>query len=83
MTEFKQFIVERHPDPDTLFILNDDVFEPMCRLATEFAEKQVNIALGNVSNRRKLLNPFAEWLKKDDNHNLINKYMVDAYLESI
>ena len=32
---------------------------------------------------RELLNGFAEWLKNDDDHNLINKYTVDAYLESI
>tara|TARA_R110000744_G_scaffold375206_2_gene488526 strand:+ start:108 stop:446 length:339 start_codon:yes stop_codon:yes gene_type:complete len=38
-----------------------------------------------VSNgtQRELLNGFAEWLKNDDDHNLIGKYTVDAYLESI
>ena len=41
------------------------------------------LLLFNVSNRRELLLDFAEWLKKDDDHNLINKYTVDAYLESI
>ena len=57
MTEFKQFIVERHPDPDTLFVLENDVFEQMCKLATEFAEKTVKDydLLHNVSNSRELL----------------------------
>ena len=46
------------------------------------AEAQ-QLILPIVSNQRELLNTFAEWLKKDDDHNLINKYTVDAYLESI
>tara|TARA_R110002020_G_scaffold472128_1_gene699802 strand:- start:78 stop:329 length:252 start_codon:yes stop_codon:yes gene_type:complete len=46
------------------------------------AEAQ-QLILPIVSNQRELLNAFAEWLKKDDDHNLINKYTVDAYLESI
>ena len=49
MTEFKKFIVERHPDPDTLFVLDDDVFEQMCKLATDFAVQKVNVSLGSVS----------------------------------
>lgn len=36
-----------------------------------------------VSKRSELLNAFSEWLEKDDDHNLINQYTVDAYLESI
>ena len=41
------------------------------------------LRIGVVSQQRELLNGFAEWLKNDDDHNLINKYTVDAYLESI
>ena len=31
--------------------------------------------------KRQLLNDFSEWLEKDDEHNLINQYTVDSYLE--
>ena len=31
--------------------------------------------------KRQLLNNFSEWLEKDDEHNLINQYTVDSYLE--
>tara|TARA_B110000977_G_scaffold86002_1_gene114619 strand:+ start:4376 stop:4573 length:198 start_codon:yes stop_codon:yes gene_type:complete len=32
-------------------------------------------------NKRQILNDFSEWLEKDDEHNLINQYTVDSYLE--
>ena len=51
MVEFKKYILENHPDPDTLLVLDNDVFEQMCRLATDFAQDQNNVGLGSVSNR--------------------------------
>jgi len=49
MTEFEQYILNNHPDPDTLLVLDSDVFKQMCKLATEYAKEQVNIALGSES----------------------------------
>ncbi len=34
-----------------------------------------------VAFKRQLLDDFSEWLEKDDEHNLINQYTVDSYLE--
>jgi hypothetical protein len=34
-----------------------------------------------VAFKRQILNDFSEWLEKDDEHNLINQYTVDSYLE--
>tara|TARA_R110000765_G_scaffold421165_2_gene527096 strand:+ start:1983 stop:2237 length:255 start_codon:yes stop_codon:yes gene_type:complete len=48
-----------------------------------FKAMDKQLILSGVSHRRELLNAFAEWLKKDDDHNLINQYTVDAYLEII
>lgn len=40
MTEFQRYILENHPDPDSLLEIGDK-FEQMCRLAEGYAQKQV------------------------------------------
>ena len=37
MKGFKKYILENHPDPDTLLVENNDIFEQMCLLAEGYA----------------------------------------------
>ncbi len=41
------------------------------------------LGIAMVSNQRELLIGFSEYLKNDEDHNLINQYTISAYLESI
>ena len=54
-------------------------------IINNWLEKNVNEEIRQkayiVAFKRQLLNDFSEWLEKDDEHNLINQYTVDSYLE--
>ncbi len=67
------------------------IMETLKSILTDLDNKKITkhqaysliLGLFDVGSQRELLNAFAEWLKNEDDHNLINKYTVDAYLESI
>ena len=54
-------------------------------IINNWLEKNVNEEIRQkayiVAFKRQVLNDFSEWLEKDDEHNLINQYTVDSYLE--